>query len=142
MDIKRIEALIEIIEDARVMELSVRQGNTAVIVRKSAIARSRAAAPKTAPEKAPATMATHKVEAAQPAGPVIPAPMVGIFHSVEGIGGPGTPVKKGQVVGVIESMKLMNEVISPADGVIGDIRVEDGTPVGYGQILFRLEGEA
>jgi acetyl-CoA carboxylase biotin carboxyl carrier protein len=74
-----------------------------------------------------------------PAGPVISAPMVGIFHLIDGIAMPGATVKKGQAVGVIESMKLMNEVVAQEDGQIAEVYVEDGMPVEYGQTLFRLE---
>ena len=64
--------------------------------------------------------------------------MVGIFHHAE----PPLPyaavVAPGQVVGSIESMKLMNEVLAEAGGRVTEVLVEDGAPVEYGQALFRL----
>ena len=67
--------------------------------------------------------------------------MVGIFHSAGNSMTEGVAVKAGQSVGAIESMKLMNDVISECDGVIAEVLVEDGLPVEYGQPLFRLEAE-
>ena len=69
----------------------------------------------------------------------ITARMVGIFHSIDSVGAVGTAVKAGQVVGAIESMKLLNDAVSDHDGVIAEVLVEDGMPVEYGQRLFRLE---
>lgn len=73
----------------------------------------------------------------------IKAPMVGTFYSnpsptakpyVE----VGTKVKKGDIVCIIEAMKLMNEIESEFDGKIAEILVKDGSPVEYGQPLFKI----
>jgi acetyl-CoA carboxylase biotin carboxyl carrier protein len=77
-------------------------------------------------------------------GSVIESPLVGTFYSsaVEG-GEPlvsvGDKVKKGQVVAIVEAMKLMNEIESEVDGVVTDVLVQNGNPVEYGQILFRVK---
>lgn len=76
---------------------------------------------------------------AGPAEHFIIANMVGIFHIVDGIANVGVTVSKGEVVGVIESMKLMNEVKSTVAGVVRKVLVEDGTPVQYGDHLFQVE---
>ena len=53
----------------------------------------------------------------------------------------GDRVKKGQVLGIIEAMKLMNEIESDADGIVREIRVHNTDTVEYGQILFVIEKE-
>jgi biotin carboxyl carrier protein len=139
MDIKRIEALIEVIKDAQVTELAIRGDGSAVVVRKLPRVNGFAAvALQAAPEQTSSPQSEDPAEREAQAGTIISAPMVGIFHVMDGIKGPGAQVKKGQVVGAIESMKLMNEVVSQVDGTVEEIHVEDGTPVEYGQVLFRL----
>lgn len=68
----------------------------------------------------------------------LPAPMVGIFYHTKPVLSFGSEIVPGQVVGFIESMKLMNDVAAEGGGRITDILVEDGAPVEYGQTLFRL----
>ena len=50
----------------------------------------------------------------------------------------GDTVKKGQTLGIIEAMKLMNEIESDYDGTVAEVLVENGAPVEYGQPLFRI----
>lgn len=142
MDLKRIEALIEVIKDANVTELALKRDDSSVVVRKSPKSNGTAqvtAVPKAVPNKPAADASVEAPETVEkPVVTVIAAPMVGIFHMVDGIKSSGTTIKKGQVVGMIESMKLMNEVTSQFDGEINEILVEDGMPVEYGQTLFRL----
>ena len=73
----------------------------------------------------------------------IKAPMVGTFYSAPAEGeepfvSVGDHVKKGQVVGIIEAMKLMNEIKSDIDGIIDEALVQNGAIVEYGQPLFRV----
>ena len=74
---------------------------------------------------------------------VIKSPMVGIFYAASKPGAEpyakrGTRVKKGDVVCIIEAMKLMNEILSECDGEIVDICVENGQMVEFGQTLFKV----
>ena len=68
----------------------------------------------------------------------LPSPMVGVFYHVEPPLPFGAEIKPGQLVGSIESMKLMNDVRAEHAGRLTDILIEDGAPVEYGQTLFRL----
>lgn len=68
----------------------------------------------------------------------IPATMVGIFHCANPAIGSGSSVSPGQIVGYIESMKLMNEVVAGHGGTVAEALIEDNTPVEYGQPLYRL----
>ena len=74
----------------------------------------------------------------------IKAPLVGTFYQAPGPDDQpyvkvGQQVKKGDVVGIIEAMKLMNEVVAPQDGVILSIDSTDGNMVQYGQVLFTMK---
>ena len=74
----------------------------------------------------------------------IKAPLVGTFYQAPGPDDQpyvkvGQQVKKGDVVGIIEAMKLMNEVVVPQDGVILSIDATDGNMVQYGQVLFTMK---
>lgn len=77
-------------------------------------------------------------------GQVVKSPLVGTFYSAPGEGEEpyvriGDPVEKGQVLGIIEAMKLMNEIESDYRGKIREILVENGQMVEYGQPLFVVE---
>ena len=73
----------------------------------------------------------------------IDSPLVGIFYTAPGEGeapfvSVGDRVKKGQTLGIVEAMKLMNEIESDFDGKVAELYVENGQAVEYGQPLFRI----
>ncbi|WP_317346783.1 acetyl-CoA carboxylase biotin carboxyl carrier protein [Blautia argi] len=81
-----------------------------------------------------------------PQGKTIKSPLVGTFYNAPSPGAKvfvqeGDTVKKGQVLGIIEAMKLMNEIEAEEDGVIEKILVSNETMVEYGQPLFVLGQE-
>jgi acetyl-CoA carboxylase biotin carboxyl carrier protein len=89
----------------------------------------------------PAKEIEPKVEIKE--GNIVKSPMVGTFYSKSSpTSNPyveiGSEVKKGTVLCIVEAMKLMNEIESEYDGKIVEILVKDGTPVEYGQPLFRI----
>jgi len=95
-----------------------------------------AAAPASAPAAAPAV-------AAEPAGEAISSPMVGTFYrkpapDAESFVSVGDKVSEGQVICIIEAMKVMNEIKAEKSGTIAEVCIEDGTPVQFGDDLFRL----
>ncbi len=74
---------------------------------------------------------------------VVKSPMVGTFYRAPAPGAKpfvdvGSKVKKGDVLCIIEAMKIMNEIKSDVDGVVEEILVENGQPVEYGQPLFKI----
>lgn len=88
--------------------------------------------------------ASNTEEAVATKGHTITSPLVGTFYSSPSPDAPsfvnvGDRVKKGQVIGIIEAMKLMNELESDFDGVVKEILVKDETVVEFGQPLFILE---
>ena len=74
----------------------------------------------------------------------ITAPIVGVFYGAPSPDSPpfvsiGTPVKRGDVLCIIEAMKLMNEIIAEQDGEIADICIKNGEIAEFGQVLFKLK---
>lgn len=139
MDVNEVNELVEIFRDAKVSELTVKVGDSTVRLRKPLVIARPAPAPPIVERAEPTPAATT----AEPAAPEsaecwITAPMVGVFHNAGKSVAVGEAVKVGQVVGAIESMKLMNEVVSECAGVIAEVGIEDGMAVEYGQRLFRL----
>ena len=77
-------------------------------------------------------------------GSLVTSPLVGTFYAAPSQDLPpyvqvGDKVKRGQVLAIVEAMKLMNEIESDFDGEIAEIYVENGQPVEYGQKLFRIK---
>ena len=140
MKLEEIENLVSIVREAKISELTVSTDGATVRLRKPLPA-TPAAKKQSAPAKAVAAKAAEPTakEKPVPAGVFITAPMVGIFHSIDSVGAPGCAIRAGQTIGVIESMKLMNDIMADRDGVIAEVLIEDGMPVEYGQNLFRLE---
>lgn len=100
-----------------------------------------APAPVAAPEVVDAPAAP--APAPEAAGKDVPAPMVGVVYlqanpDADPYVQVGDSVKKGQVLCLIEAMKLMNEIVAPQDGVVSAILVENENIVEYGQALFRI----
>ncbi|MGH9314391.1 MAG: acetyl-CoA carboxylase biotin carboxyl carrier protein, partial [Vicinamibacterales bacterium] len=107
-------------------------------------------APQTAGHALPAATAQATAQAAEEAEElefaVVKSPIVGTFYRAPEPGAPsfvevGTMVKKGQVLCIIEAMKLMNEIESDHDGEIASIYVETGKPVQYGERLFAIRAK-
>ncbi len=148
MDLRKLKALIDLVEKSGIAELEITEGEERVRIAKqggSAPAPSfhmHHASP--APQAAPVTSAAAAAEpvaAAEPEGHAVKAPMVGTFYRSSTPGGQsfvevGQTVKAGDTLCIIEAMKLMNEIEADASGVIKSILVENGQPVEYGQPLF------
>jgi len=153
MDKKKLEELINLVENSDVTELSVRSLFTSVrIVRggQPVAAHPHPAAPAPA-AAAPGAAGPASVEMPAEAGsdedsdlvPIV-SPMVGTFYASPAPDSPpyvrqGDRVSKGQVVCIVEAMKLMNEIESEVSGTVARIEVEDAQPVEYGQTLFLVQ---
>ncbi len=150
MDISEIRKLIKLLQNSDVTEIEVTEGDVSVrISRQSAAAQ--APAPQvitaTVPQQPSAAAPAPAKEAAPeaPAGPpeehLVKSPMVGTFYRAPSPDADpfvevGHKVKKGDVLCIIEAMKMMNEIEAEYDGVVEQILVENATPVEYGQPLF------
>jgi acetyl-CoA carboxylase biotin carboxyl carrier protein len=152
MDEARLKRLIRMVEESDIEELEIDRpfGRLRITKRRAAEAQVVAAAPvATAPPVVPA--AAPVTEAVAPTGPAAPerdpnlvtiaAPMVGTFYEAPAPGAKpylsvGDQVAVGQVVCIVEAMKLMNEVQSEVSGKVVEIRAANGQAVEYGQELF------
>ena len=102
-----------------------------------------------APVAAPAPAASAPAAAAEPAKPVttlleVKSPMVGTFYAKPEPGANpyasvGTRVTKGQILCIIEAMKIMNEIECEVSGMVVEVNVQDSSAVEYGQVLFRVD---
>jgi acetyl-CoA carboxylase biotin carboxyl carrier protein len=148
-EIDYIEKLAEIVANHELTEICLEDGERAITVRKEKeiVQVAQAAAVQTVAPAAPAASTEAKAEKAKaPAskGIAVTAPMVGTFYkSPNPTSAPfvevGQTVNKGQVVCIIEAMKLMNEIESEVSGKVVEICVQDGEPVEYGQVLMYVE---
>ncbi len=140
--IDEVERLVSLVESHKISEITIRNDLTRVTVRKSPPGSSvqRSADSNTAPPSTGADIVVSKDNAIsdteQASRYTITAPMVGIYHHAEPPVSIGSSIQKGQVVGVIETIKLMSDIISDRNGVLDEIHVEAGMPVEYGQPLF------
>jgi biotin carboxyl carrier protein len=78
------------------------------------------------------------VDADEISSQMVIAPMVGLFRHTKPALSYGSVVERGQPVGMIESMKLMNDVLAEIGGTVVEVLIEEGSPVEFGQPLFRL----
>jgi acetyl-CoA carboxylase biotin carboxyl carrier protein len=85
-----------------------------------------------------------KVESAKPKYLEVKSPMVGTYYGAPEPGAKpylsvGDRISKGQIIRIIEAMKIMNEIESEFDGVVKEILAQNAHPVEYGQVLFRID---
>lgn len=138
MDINDLKELISLLKDTDIAELQIEKDGTKIRIRRHAII-----SPVEVQQKQKAPEVVKEAEEVQRLV-TITSPIVGTFYRSPSPDAPpfvdiGTKVKKGQVLCIIEAMKLMNEIESDVDGVIVRILVENGQPVEYGEPLFLIE---
>ncbi|NBX41445.1 MAG: acetyl-CoA carboxylase biotin carboxyl carrier protein [Gammaproteobacteria bacterium] len=147
MDIRKVKKLIELLEESGIAELEIREGEEAVRISRmptgavAAQVQTYVAPP--APQSAPAPAAPAPAEAVKSSDHVVQAPMVGTFYSAPAPGAKpfvqiGDEVKVGQVLCIIEAMKMMNQIESERAGRITSVLVQNGDPVEFGQPLFSI----
>jgi acetyl-CoA carboxylase biotin carboxyl carrier protein len=152
MDIRKVKKLIELLEESNIDEIEIKEGEEAVRISRNG-ARSAAPvyaapAPVAAPAPAPVTAAPAPVAEAPAAAPVssghlVLSPMVGTFYRSPSPSAPafievGQTVKVGDVLCIVEAMKMMNQIEADKDGTIEAILVENGEPVEFDQPLVAI----
>lgn len=152
MDIRKIKKLIELLEESGIDELEIKEGEETVRIARNRpyngpmtyqMAPQQAPAPLAAPAPVAAAAADTKKEEARRSGHVMRSPMVGTFYRSASPGSPsfveiGASVKVGDVVCIVEAMKMMNQITADKGGVIEAILVENGQPVEFDQPLFTI----
>lgn len=144
MTIETLERVVGLLSEYPVSEITLEQNGERVCVRRGvpfpapapALVEVLASAPAYVNVPAPGNAEASLLLDLDPI--LLTAPMVGLFHHLPAPLRYGAAVGAGQVVGHIESMKLMNDVPAEQAGQVVEVLVEDGSAVEYGQPLFRL----
>lgn len=163
MDYKQIQELIKTINKSNISEISVKDGEFEICIKQGGVApmatpmmmpaqmqmpqQMPAAQPQAMPAAAPAAPASEAASAPpQPSGKgqTIKSPMIGTFYrspspDKAAFVSVGDEVKQGQVLCIIEAMKLFNEIEAEVSGRIVRVLAEDASPVEYDQPLFEIE---
>ncbi len=149
MNLKEIKELIDLLTNSEIAELEVERAGARIRIRKAE--RPAGPAPPSAPGLREGTrVAPGDQTAAAGPGEVVEgvftakSPIVGTFYRAPSPDAEpyielGDEVKKGQILCVVEAMKLMNEIESEVDGKVIEVLVENGHPVEYGEPLFRIQ---
>ncbi len=152
MDIRKVKKLIELLDESGIAEIEITEGDQSVRISRNAPNVS-APAPVHAPPPAAAPSPAAAPAAEAPAAPAaaddnegyaVTSPMVGTFYaSSSPEASPfvqvGDQVNEGDTLCIVEAMKMMNQIEAEVSGVVKSIRVQNGEPVEYGQILFVID---
>lgn len=136
MDLKKIFEIVERIENSSLTKFEYSEDNTRIVLEKDAAHVVTVSENPVVKESIP--------EEVKPEGNVVKSPIVGTFYSKaspesEAFVTVGDTVKKGDILCIIEAMKLFNEVQSDFDGVVKEILVKDGNMVAYDQPVMIIE---
>jgi acetyl-CoA carboxylase biotin carboxyl carrier protein len=168
MDLEQLKLILNLVREHELSEFEIEQEGLRLKIRKDAVGVPTVVTHVQTPHPYGAPAAVAPPQPAPPAGgaagdgsaagvsaevdadtelAVVKSPIVGTFYRSPEPGAPpfvdvGTSVKKGQVLCVIEAMKLMNEIDSEYDGDIVNVYVENGQPVQYGERLFAIRAKA
>ncbi len=150
MNLKEIREILELLKGTDVSEFELGRGDTVLKLRRGPAAPpvvqvSAPAAPAPAPRPAEEPPAAAKAPV-KPTWKEIASPIVGTFYRAPAPDAApfvevGTRVVKGQVLCIVEAMKIMNQIESDTTGTIAAILVENAQPVAYGQSLFHVTPE-
>jgi len=151
MDIRKVKKLIELLEESNINELEITEGEESVRISRGAtvvaapapVAPAAIAAAPVAAAPAAAAPAAAPAASEELAGHVVRSPMVGTFYGSPAPGSPvfvepGKAVKVGDVLCIVEAMKMMNQIEADKAGTIGAVLVEDGEPIEFDQPLFTI----
>ena len=152
MNLRQIRELVRLLESSSLSVLEIEEADLRVRLEKGQTAGLAQPVPAALPQAEPAALPVETAPAPAPVadGTVdfnrlkeVKSPLVGIFYAApspgaEPFAGVGSRVKKGDVLCVVEAMKLMNEITADADGEVIDVCVQNGQVVEFGQILFKL----
>ena len=152
MDIRKVKKLIELLEESDINEIEIKEGEESVRISRASSTQPQYAMPYPpqgyAPAQAPAAPAAAPVATAAPAeakqtGHLVCSPMVGTFYRSASPSSPafievGQHVKAGEVICIVEAMKMMNQIETDKSGIIEAILIEDGQPVEFDQPLVTI----
>lgn len=140
MDIEKVKELVKLIEGSDLAEIDFKEGNNRVRLRRGSKPATQAPAGVT-PQRAEPRQVQLEPE---PTGTIIAAPMVGVFYRKASATSAafveiGQSVAKGDVLCIVEAMKMMNQIEADKSGVVKAILVESGQPVEFDEPLVIIE---
>ena len=145
MDIRKIKKLIEMLQASDLREIEVKEGEESVRIARGGISSptEEYVISNQATQAIKTTTEEIHIDDSNASGNQIKSPIVGTFYRKPAPDKPpfvevGDHVEKGQVVCIVEAMKMMNEIKSDFSGTIKSINVEDGTPVEFDQNLITV----
>jgi len=148
MDIRKVRKLIELLQESGISEIEVHEGEESVRISSHQAVDARQSVIHVPPQTSVATGPVQD-EATPPApvvdeGHIVKSPMVGIFYlspspDTSAFVEIGQTVEKGDVLCIVEAMKIMNQIEADTSGVLSKIFVENGEPIEYGQPLFAIK---
>lgn len=142
MDIDRVEKLLQLIKDTDITEIEVEEGEWRIkLVRGD---RTTSTHPPVPPRMKEETLTFQELKQEETSAVTITSPIVGTFYrtpspNADSFVEVGDRVRRGQVLCIIEAMKLLNEIESDVDGVVLKVLVDNESPVEYGEPLFLIE---
>ncbi len=150
MDVRKVKKLIELLQESGISEIEVHEGEESVRITSHHTAHIQQIVSQTSQTPATSVSTTPTQDAPKtplPAideGHIVTSPMVGIFYSSASPAVPafveiGKTVDKGDVLCIVEAMKIMNQIEADASGVVSKIFVENGESIEYGQALFAIK---
>ena len=155
MDIRKVKKLIELLDESGIAEIEITEGEESVRISRyapgapAAPVAVAAAPPVVAPVAAPVAAPAEAVAPVEPEedGFEVTAPMVGTVYAAASPGAApyvqvGDRVSEGDILCIIEAMKMMNQIEADVSGVIKSIRIQNGEPVEFGQTLFVIDQRA
>jgi acetyl-CoA carboxylase biotin carboxyl carrier protein len=145
MDLERIESLLKLMKEYGVVELGLEEEDGSVHLNMVGSAPAMVAAPVAAQAPAPLASSSATSSSNGDSNSVgVESPMVGTFYTAAKPGSPpfvkvGDAVAVGQVLCIVEAMKLMNEIESEVAGTVVEVSVSNAEAVQFGQVLFRID---
>ncbi len=158
MDIRKVKKLIELLQESGISEIEVHEGEESVRITRhhvTSVPQSAVRAPQAPPAMIPEAISQDSeditpmqnvAETPLPAadeGHIVKSPMVGIFYTspspdTSAFVKIGQTVEKGDILCIIEAMKIMNQIEADVSGVVSKTFIKNGEPIEYGQALFAI----
>ena len=148
MDIRKVKKLIELIEESGIEELEIKEGEESIRIsrRMNTPVATVAQAPVMAAPQAVVEESTSEIKEKaedKPVGHVVTSPMVGTFYRAPSPSSPafvevGQHVKAGDVICIVEAMKMMNQIEADRSGIVEAVLIDNAQPVEFGQALITI----